>query len=143
MRTVIAIALWMWLGVSSVAWAGLQGCGGARTAQQDGTHTALQALADVVNPAYTAATQLCLMRQQLEVNAATAGKQTVEQSRAKVAVIREQCDKVERVFEEIRKAHQLARQAEADGQLARANQLLSDVLEQWHTWQQIQKGGGS
>lgn len=83
-------------------------CGGTLAAKATGAHRVLNVMADVVNPSYALAVQVCDARELLIVEREGT---TLEQDREAIARIRSACDDVFKEFEHIRDVHELARVA--------------------------------
>lgn len=137
MRSVIAISLWLWVGLGTAIWGGVHGCTSAFSQQT--AETTLNVMAEVIDPAYAAATDMCLGKQTSVVKTLEAQQITPAQAQALIGAIRADCDRVEAHFERIRQLHEaakLAYKAHDTGQ-------LDTLLVQLHqAWQEL-KGGGS
>jgi hypothetical protein len=101
------------------------------------THSALNALAQVVDPAWSLAEDACLASQRVVVARETSGNAEAADTDAALAVIRAKCDVVTEAFQRIRAAHAEARLLLEHGEVARAEDKLVLILTQW---QQLRGG---
>jgi hypothetical protein len=137
MRTLIAMTAWLWLGLGVSGWGVLHGCSGSL--QDARTESALNVMAQVIDPAYAAATDACLAKQAAITDEVGRGAITVDQARGLIRATRDDCDRVETAFERIRALHEAAKIAYREGQRDQLEQALRKLTEAWTTL----KGGGS
>ena len=128
---------WLWLGLGFGGWGILHGCGAGVDATR--TETTLNVMAQVIDPAYAAATDVCLAKQHSVVDAMERHEITPDQSLALVQAVRYDCDKVEAAFERIRALHEAAKIAYRDGRQGQLEQALRQLTQAWAAL----KGGGS
>jgi hypothetical protein len=102
------------------------------------TRTALDALADVVNPAWHLAEEACVARQETVAAREKAGLLKPAETDAAFVSIRQECDAVTATFEAIRAAHAEARKRVNAGDVKQAEALVDDIRAKWRAL-----GGGS
>jgi soluble cytochrome b562 len=93
--------------------------------------TALDVLAQVIDPAYSVAMDGCLAPQQVAVAQAESGLVTVEQARTVIDKVRQRCEHVREGFETIRHHHEQAVRSVEAGELDQAQQLLEQIRADW------------
>lgn len=86
----------------------LMSCIGPLAARARGAHEVLNVTADIVNPSYELASQVCDAREQVVIERQGT---SLEQDTADIEHIRASCDAVFKEFEHIRAVHELARVA--------------------------------
>lgn len=96
-----------------------------------GARTALNALADVVDPAWQLAEQACLARQQVPIAREKAGLLKPDETNAQLASIRANCDVVTSRFASIRALHEQGKQLVESGDVAKAGAILDDIRAKW------------
>jgi hypothetical protein len=137
MRTLIAMTAWLWVGLGFGGWGVLHGCGaGVQDARAEAT---LNVMAQVIDPAYAAATDVCLGKQHAVVNEMERHAITPDQALDLVRAVRRDCDRVETAFERIRALHEAAKIAYRDGRPDKLEQALRQLQQAWADL----KGGGS
>lgn len=96
---------------------------------------ALNALAEVVDPAWSLAEDACIQSQHLVAARETAGLAKPAETDAALKAIRVRCDEVTSAFERIRAQHLEAGALLRNGDTARADALLRDIIAQWRALQ--------
>lgn len=99
------------------------------------TRTALDALAEVVDPAWSLAESACMQAQQLIAARERAGLSKPVETDAALRTIRERCDVVTSLFERIRAEHMEARALLDRGDVAGADELLQGIRTHWRAVQ--------
>lgn len=108
------------------------GCvAGDRSAADTRVRTALDILAQVIDPAYSVAMDGCAAPQEVATARAEAGLTTAAAARAVIDQVRARCDQVREGFETIRLHHDEARRSVASGELGRAEKLLEQIRADW------------
>ncbi len=137
MKPVIAITVWLWLGLGCGGWGLLHGCtAGMRDVRAEAT---LDTLAQVIDPAYSAATDACLAEQHAVVSEMERHAITPDQAKALVQAARVNCDRIEAAFERIRALHEAAKIAYRGGRDDQFEQVLRQLEQAWADL----KGGGT
>jgi hypothetical protein len=95
------------------------------------TRTALETLAQVVDPAYEAAMAGCTAQEAVVMERARAGALSPGEARAQLDAIMGPCLQVSAAFERIRKLHDQAAILVETGQLAQAEQALGELRKAW------------
>lgn len=93
--------------------------------------SALDVLADVIDPASQLAAESCLARQEASTTEAEAGRITADEATKEVAAIRERCDAIRAVFDEMRKRHDQARALVEQGAVEQAAAELERIRVEW------------
>jgi hypothetical protein len=97
--------------------------------------TALNAIAVPVDTAWGLAEDVCLARQAPLAEKQKAGLATPEETAAALLKVRASCQPATDVFDAIKAAHDQATAALRNGDLARAKQLLDQILAQFRAYQ--------
>jgi hypothetical protein len=93
--------------------------------------TALDVLAQVIDPAYSVAMDGCIVPQQVAVAQAEAGLVTLEHAQATIDHVRARCESVREGFEQIRYHHEQAVKSADAGELDQAQLLLEQIRADW------------
>ena len=108
----------------------VSGCAGDTTADTR-VRTALDVLAQVIDPAYSVAMDSCIVPQEIAVAEAEAGLATVDHARQTIERVRARCGRVREGFETIRLHHEQAVRSVEAGQLDQAAQILEQIRLDW------------
>jgi len=93
--------------------------------------SALDVLAQVIDPAYSLAMDGCIARQEVATAEAESGLATVEHAQATIAQVRVRCDRVREGFETIRIHHEQAVRSVEAGELEQAEHILEQIRLDW------------
>jgi tRNA A37 methylthiotransferase MiaB len=93
--------------------------------------TALDVLAQVIDPAYSVAMDGCIARQEIATAEAESGLVTLEHAQATIAQVRVRCERVRDGFETIRIHHDQAVRSVEAGKLDQAELLLEQIRADW------------
>lgn len=106
-------------------------CVGHSQSAEPAVRSALNALADVVDPAYGLAVDGCAEREQAELQAEKAGAQSAALTDQHLKAIRARCDLIRSIFEQIRDAHIAAVSLVEAGAVEGAEKKLAEVKDLW------------
>lgn len=113
-----------------------QGCGNAEARVRG----ALNVSAPPIDAAYGFAMEACILREETIAQAAEKGALTVEAARAQLVPVRARCDRARQGFELLRNAHDAARAAVDDGDVAAAEQWIRALQRQWDAFLSERRG---
>ena len=99
------------------------------------TRSALDALAEVVDPAWSLAESACMQAQMVVAARERAGLFKPLETDASLLSIRERCDIITGLFERIRAEHMEARTRLSRGDVYGANELLQGIRAHWRALQ--------
>lgn len=122
----IAIALWLWVGLASAGYGAVQGCGHASA-----TPTRLQVLGAAIDPAYAAAVDGCIDAEEAIAEGARASTITADQARVLIGVIRERCEDTRERFDRFRGLHEAAQRALRAGDDRAAASIAAELEAAW------------
>jgi hypothetical protein len=104
----------------------------ASTSQlEDHVHTALDATKAAVDPAYGAAMEGCVIREQAIESAMEQGFKPAYEAQAELAQVHERCEKTRRAFEDVRAAYNEAVRLYKAGKFAEAFAEYAKVTKAW------------
>lgn len=134
-RTIIAIALAIALGL--LLFRAIGGCGGAQARSPNQVdaqlYAALDAIGASVDPASQLAASACKMREEAEVTAVKAGESNTSKAEQNLKVIRERCDALRAIFDQIRTTQGEAFEAVRAGATTKAQALLEQLQGLWRS----------
>ena len=99
--------------------------------------SALDVLADVIDPAYALAVDGCVEREKAELAAERSGSQKSAVTDENLRAIRGRCDQVRAAFERIRDAHTDAAERVEAGAIDDAKEKIEEARKQWATLSQL------
>lgn len=95
------------------------------------TRTALNTLAEIVDPAYEAAVAGCVAQEAMVMASARAGEISPAEARARLDGIMGPCLRITAAFDRIRSLHEKAAGLVEAGRLEQAEQLLIELRKAW------------
>lgn len=93
--------------------------------------SALDVLADVIDPASQLAAQGCIAAQETEVSEAEAGRTTAAQAGERIQRIRVRCRALRDAFDAMRARHDQARRLVEQGALEQAAHVIDEIRAEW------------
>ena len=135
LRTIVIIAVAIVLGL--LLFRLLSGCahmgkGESPTTEQQ-LYTALDVIADTVDPASALSKSACDKREELEISLVKAGSSTTAKAEKNLQVIRERCNMLREIFDRIRTTHSQALAAIERGAFTDAQHRLEHLRELWRS----------
>lgn len=104
----------------------------ASTSQlEDRVHTALDATKAAIDPAYVAAMEGCVIREQAIERAMDQGFKPAYEAQAELAQVHERCEKTRRGFDVIRSLYNEAAHLYNEGKFAEALAAYADITKAW------------
>jgi hypothetical protein len=128
MGTLVAVVIGCMFAVALLL--GVSCCTGAN---DNRVRTALDVLADTIDPAYAFAMDACAEREAREVDAVRSGGSTFARAESAIEDIRARCDRVRDAFDSMRKAHAEAVTLVDQGEVKQAAERVEDVRGMWRT----------
>lgn len=115
----------------SIVLAALLACSCAAQDVDARVRSALDVLADVIDPASELAAQGCIAAQETEVSEAEAGRTTAAQAGERIQRIRVRCRALRDAFDAMRTRHDQARRLVEQGALEQAGQVVEEIRAEW------------
>jgi hypothetical protein len=109
----------------------LASCVSSSALSEASAQSALNVIADAVDPSYELAMQGCIAREEVLMSAGEAGKATPDETEAAIATTQKRCHEVEAAFEAIRNYHTQAVQYVEAGKYDEALQQIDLAREAW------------
>lgn len=121
----------VWRLIALLALAAWSACAAERNVVDARIRSALDVLADVIDPAYQLAIDGCIANERAAVAEEKAGRSSSPETDRVFAAIRGRCDATREAFERLRITHSEAVRLVAEGSVERAAERLAELRRIW------------
>jgi uncharacterized membrane protein len=141
-RTIVIIAIAVALGILLVRV--LSGCAhNSQGSTETQLYTALDIIADSVDPASQLAKSACVARERAEVDAVKKGESNTGRAEEALKIVRARCDVLKSTFDRIRIAHADAVRLVREGAVEKAQEKLAELRQLWQSLNMLSEGSGT